>query len=504
MTLETRRGSALIFVLIISIWALVLIGTLSSLTSSSATSERTWRDANTMQGAVAWGIATAVNEINRHRLEGAPYVDPTAYGWGAMVRDPATGEMGVPVRDASGRVLARVRTVVRTEGTTRILNVVAAWPTFEAPRVLAGAEVELARGRPPFDRNALSIRGDADAGGARGVNGRSNQVDIVDPNLLVPAVNISDPSSYAAFLAELSGFGTVRGAHAVTGPGTPGTGADTTTQLESGILNQVTLERIAQGIDGRVDDARLNGVHLGANDVKDGATLATGTYYLDQAATVGNGATLRGSGTLVITRPLGVVGRLEWTGDIIIANEQNAYLNVDGHAAVDGILCVQGWGDASALGIDVRKGGRLIVGQPGDAGALALIGNQSTALLTYESGARLVVNGIMGVMGTQLEMDFSTGSELQVDGSLALVTPRDAPIGLDATFRPGCHMDIAFDTLAFDRAVDALGALWDPTGEILPVDTPACWEPPPRVVLARQEARLGPSPQPGDDYGMGP
>lgn len=509
-----RRGAALVLVMIFGVGALSLVLTLLSLGQAGAKVEAERHHDKALHAVARYGAAMAINEINRQRATPATYVDPTGHGVGCILFDNGPGGDGLEgwcVRSADGRLIGRFRAMVRTEidgGTSRnIVSVVAAWPELlsdmnevrarvqQGRMRLAAVEVEVRRGRFPFDRNAFSVRGNADAGGSPGVYGRSNQVNI--RGFEVPAVNISDLSTYETFVSNLNNFGTISGLDPETNSAAT-TPADTVTNEETGLLDEEVLAEIADGIDQRVQailgspHGTGTGVQITAATIAGGGTLPEGKYFVDSTLTIPSGATLRGSGTLVITEAVSVVGTLEWDGTVIVANSHDAKLDVKGRLDVTGVLAIQGIGDSSNMGVIIRNGGRLFVDGPGAFTILTspeADGDEKT-LFTYESGARIDVDGIFSVLGNGIDMDFGTGAEVAVTGSLAIVTPTNATQGVDIRFRPGAQMELNFDAANFDGAVSVLGEFFDPQGEILPVSIPGYLERGAITVLQQQEADL--------------
>ncbi len=503
-----REGAALVIVMIFGVGALTLVLTLLSLGQAGAKVESERHQDKALHAVARYGAAMAINEVNRERLTPISYDDPTGNGDGCILFDNGTGGDGLEgwrVRTADGKLLGRFRAMVRTEvdgATTRnILSVVAAWPELltdmnevrsrvqKGQMRLAAVEVEIRRGRPYFDRNAFSVRGDADAGSSPGVYGRSNQVNIRGNG--VPAVNISDLSTYNTFLGNLNQFGTVSGLDPDTSSAAVDE-ADTVTNDDTGLLDEEVLTEIADGIDGRVTTILGSGTEITAAQASSGATLPGGTYFIDDDVTIGNGNTLSGSGTLVITESVEIVGTLDWDGTVIVANSHDAKVEVKGRLNVTGVLAIQGIGDEADMGVTVRNGGRLTVDGPGAFTILTSPksdGHEKT-LFNYESGARIDVDGIFSVLGSGIDMDFDTGAEVAVTGSMAIVTPTNATQGVDIRFRPGAQMELNFNGDNFDGAVNALGAFFDPDGTILPVSIPGYVERGAITVLEQQETTL--------------
>lgn len=502
-----RRGAALVIVMIFAVGALMVTTTLLSLCDAGAKVEGSRHRDKTLHFVARHGLATAVNELNRRRTDGASYTDPTGNGFGCILVDPTDGQRGFAVYSsddpATRRLLGRFTTMVDTSSGRKVLSVVAVDGAFPADMTSAQqlldrgrlrfttAEVEILSARLEFDRNAISVRGNAMAGGKNGIHGASNQVYIYGNN--VPAVNISDAAAHAEFLETVDGWGELAGLDPETNAAATSR-PKTVTNVESGLLRQETLERIAQGIDDRV----ANVLSTGSPVVATNTALGDGTYYIDTPLVIGSGEVLRGSGTLVINEGVTITGKLEWTGDVIIANTDDAMVKVKGDFNVNGVLAVQGMGDATRMGVTVQSGGSINVGTASTPGAFTLLGSASTqSPIVFENGADgAFVHGIMSIMGNDLNMAFDTGAKMNIQGSLAFVTPEDAAVGLDVRFRNGAHMTVNYTDSKFDGGLTRLGQFYDPTQSILPV-TASTWveDPARRSTLLQQhiEADTGQS-----------
>lgn len=516
-----RRGAALVIVMIFGVGALSLVLTLLSLSQAGARVEGERQQDKALHAVARYGAAMAINEINRERNEPASYNEPTGNGDGCILFDNGDGGDGLEgwrVTNADGRLVGRFRAVVRTDSGRRILTVVAAWPELlsdlnevrarlSAGQLrLAALEVELGAARPYFDRNAFSVRGNADAGGSPGVYGRSNQVNIRGGD--VPAVNISDLSTYETFVGNLNNFGTVSGIDPDTGS-TATESEGTVTNDETGLLDEQVLAEIADGIDDRVAKimgtfpyALPTGTPILATTFDSNSTvsLPEGEYFISSPLQISSSQTLSGSGTLVIADGIDLVGTLDWDGTVIVANKDDAEVDVKGRLDVTGVLAIQGIGNADDMGVVVRNGGRMNIDGPGAFTVLSSPdgdgdgdeddndGNKT--LFSYESGSRINVDGIFSVMGTGIEMDFGTGAELTMTGSMALMTPSNATQSMDIRFRSGAQMELNFDGGNFDGAVRVLGDFFDPNGEILPISMLGYRERGAIDVLAAQEAEI--------------
>ncbi len=495
-----RRGAALVLVLIFGVAGMTLVTTLLSLTDASARSEGARHTDKRLHFVARYGLAMAVNEVNRNRVSG-PY-DPTGNGPGWILVGP-DGAPGWPVTTSDGRLLGRFRTMISldpADSQRKVLSVVAvdgafpaSWSEAQALVQLdrlrmVTAEMEFSTGSIVFDRNALSLRGPVTAGGFKGLyteldnNGvpvNANQVKIKGNN--VPAVNFTDAAAHADFTSgtyttnsgqtkfkinlwgEVSGLDPVSQTQ-VTGA-TQAERAATTTNSERGVLNQETLSEVAQGLDARAAAIVATGTKITSGN----QTLAGGTYYAD-SLTIGNSDTLTGSGTLVVNGTVNVVGTINWDGEIIIANAANARMNVKGTVNVGtggtahGILAIQGMGNnGGSMGVTVQSGGKVKVGTLAKPGALTILGDANTSSpLVFESGANgAEVNGVFTILGNELTMDFGTGGKIDVQGSLAVVSPTDATKGVNIKMRGGTHMVLNYTAANFDGAIKQLGKFFD-------------------------------------------
>ncbi|MBX3470684.1 MAG: hypothetical protein KF878_27770 [Planctomycetes bacterium] len=480
-----RRGAALVLVLIFAVAALTVVTTMLSLTSASAKAEAERHRDKTLHFVARYGLAMAVNEVNRNRTSG-PY-DPTGNGAGWILVGP-DGQPGWPVFTSGDpadpdptrrpRLLGRFKTMIKTpdplDPQRKVLSVVAVERGFPASgsnvtdlqareqigsgrlRVVT-AEVEFSRGRVTFDRNALSMRGPVTAGGTKGfyVNGGSaNQVYIRGNQ--VPAVNISDLGAYTGFIdpTQISKWGAVTGLDPITNTAAL-TRPQTVTNNEVGLLNQETLTEIAQGIDARAAQIVASGTNLTATS----GNVGNGTYWANNLNLTGS---LTGSGTLVVNGPINVPNgtTLNWTGEIIVANAANAKVKVKGTMNVDGIMAIQGIGtNGASIGVHSESGGRINVGTAAKPGAFTILGDaNTTSPLTFDSGSNgAYVQGIFSVMGNDLKLDFGPGGKIDIQGSMAMVAPSDATKGVEVMFRPGQHANLNYVEGNFDAAVTRLG-----------------------------------------------
>lgn len=511
-----RRGAALVLVLIFAVGALALVSTMLSLSNASAKVEGSRQRDAALHFVARYGIACALTEINRKRSglpngDSSAYTDPTGNGFGCILVDPVDGLPGYAVYTNDGgnkRLLGRFKTKVNSLVTPKILSVVAVDGPFPPDATAAQtafnegrlryitAEVEIVVARIAFDRNAISVRGDAMAGSGTGImitssNGKAGQVHINGNG--VPAVNISDPAAHAAFQADLTGWGTFAGLDPATNTQTSTSANDfatrnkTLTQEDAGLLSQETLDKIATGINDRVAAVIASGTQITASTGTYGTPSVPGLFYINSVLDIPNSGNLTGYGTLVINKGLTVTGDLNWTGDVIVANSDNALVYVKGTVNVDGILAVQGMGPAVSMGINIK--GRVNVGTVTNPGAFTMLGGVNTQQpISFESGSQgAKVYGIMSIMGNNMTMDFDTGAKMDVIGSLAFVTPENAANGLTVGFRNGAQMTADFSAPNFDGALTELSVFYDPNQTILPVSSTTYVEDPARRDLLLDE-----------------
>jgi hypothetical protein len=492
--LRGRRGNALVLVSLFGLTTLSITGVLLSLTDSRAKQQFGLHRQKQLNLAVKTALAAALNEVNRNRLNG-PY-DPGNDGVGALLTDPEDGQPGIRLKASDGTVVARYRTTVDTTSNpgATVITAVAVWPDFATTdpnvRRVAAAEAQLTRGRLPFPANALSLVGDTSAGNGRGLRVVGNPtLEIVDPSAVVPAVNATDPRTYSDFVSFVApNADLLAGADPESGGALEGAG--TVTNEGAGFLRQETLDLIGAGIDSRVSSLLLSTgtVAITPATLSSGAPLSDGVYRVDGDLLIASGQTLTGSGTLILTESLLVKGHLDWTGTIIVANDDGAFLQVQngGRLTVDGVVGVQALAGLAGVGLDLESGSRTDI-----TGALCVLAGGSSNESAFDSGSEVNVDGIVTFLGTDIEVAMEGGSDFHVNGSVAFVVPTGAAKGLDSVeFRGGTRTSMGFDQPLFYRGVDEVGAFFDPDGNLLPLAYSGYWERSALAVLAAQEAQL--------------
>jgi hypothetical protein len=513
-----RRGAALVMVMLFLVGLLMLVSTLMMMSDASVKSEYGRHRQKQLAAVVKAGIAAAVNEINVDRMSSSSY-DPDGEGIGSLGADAASAatpglvtaddKEGIPVtttgwNKTDGILLGRVRTVVHQDwdsdasnGSQRVLVVVAAWPAFTADdagmpqeqfdrvKQYSSAQVEISRTRPPFPANALSLTGPTSAGGGNGfvVNGGSSKIEMSDPSVTVPAVNITDQTSYSNdFLADVVPVADVlAGLDPETGAAT--SGESTVTNDEAGILQQNTLTKIIDGIEAQVTAASGGGASILLTQAMVDAGIAwdaTKTYYVGSGQNISLDHNSVGYGTLIIDGGnVEIEGDATWNGNLIVWDNPASYIDVDNgeRLNVNGVLAVINVTDAADVRMQVQQGGRLDV-----TGAMTVITDVTTAGTSnlgffLDNGGQLSVTGILSLMGEGMNLDVSSGAELTINGSMSITAPDGAVTGLNEFgIKNGGKGYFTFDGDDFNTGLDELGAFFDPEGTILPITISAYWE----------------------------
>jgi hypothetical protein len=278
--------------------------------------------------------------------------------------------------------------------------------------------------------------------------------------------------------------------------GTAAGRATTVTNDEKGLINAETMGEVAEAINETVSDIinstnGVTGINLrnapeaaGKFTMSDGADglpntsddIMTITGDIDLGSTSKNyyinnqvvaTKSLTGKGTLVFNAGFSTSKDVNWTGDVIVANNPKAIVEVTASGAkftVSNVLSVQGYGSGTATQMGIRLKGSLVVGTDADPGIMLILGDQNTKNpLAFESGATGVdVHGIFTIMGNALRMDFDDGSKIKVKGSLAMIVPEDATTGVTVNIFNSAHLDLEFTDTMFDGAIDALSSFYVP------------------------------------------
>lgn len=529
-----RRGAALVLVMIFGVAALMLVTTMLSLSRSAAMQEGAQHRQKELVAVLKAGIAAAVNEINTARSQQGSYSDPEGNGPGAMGCN-ATQRDGIAVTAPDGRVLGYFRSVVERDAVRTgypagadVLVVTAAWPSFTHPqRQVVAAEVFVAPQRLPFGSHPFEGTGEFDKAKKNfwSIAADAN-VNISAPDADVPAVNFTDPDLHESFVDEvIPELNTLEGAD----PNNPGTlvdgAATVTNDADPGIINQDSLEAIRAGINARVASAIATGKDLndglvpvsinGApvanlNDVEDWfddndgtIDLGDGVFFVgdDERLDLDNGDTLKGSGTLVVTDEFIIEngGKLDWTGDIIVADNNKSKLSVakDGIVRMkDGVLAVVS--DDGSTKLDFKKDGDVVLGTEDDPVAVTLIAGtaKDETKLVMKKDLDFTLYGVLTVLASkkiEWTIDKDSGgqdSQIDIHGAVSLVMLDDgvSKTDLKITMKKGTTVNMTFTQDTVDGALENLGEFFDPTNTILPMKVSAYWERATDDVISQQEA----------------
>lgn len=551
-----ERGAALVIVLIFGVGVLMATTTLLALADRGAKTSAELDRHRRLQTVVKAGMAAALNEMNRAARE--PGWDPGRDGIGAITRAGSTGAndgVVLTTTDGEGRTieLGTYRTTVRREGARKILTVVAAWPSFDAPddrRLLLASEVELREtallGTPDVDGlptkgagNPLNIQGrllplnfgmklgEVGLGGGQGseVNVSGIDEDAEGEPANVPAANV-EATILDTFIAVF-----VPNADQFVGddplnPGSLATRENTITVGESPVLNDETLENARAAFAKQVEDVvkllEDNGLNLGGPSGS--VMVGDESYELLNVATIqgtvgtepltiGTGGTLvipnnavikgnvKGSGTLIVRDGLEIEGSLDWDGEIIIAgfDESDAAQITNSSSLLfdnGGKLSVKDDGNVVLLGKDTTlkasNGSRTEI----DGGLLLLSEDGSNAKVTVQKGAYAGVEGVWVIYG---EVNTFTNAGAVAATSLTMAFSDDDALRnkLTMDWLKGSKMDLIYDD---DEVQQALRTLWPRLGALgdeeagtasrMKVDYDSYWEGSPRGLLAAQQVLI--------------
>ncbi|MCO5165360.1 MAG: hypothetical protein M9894_03205 [Planctomycetes bacterium] len=495
-----RRGAALVLVMIFGVGALMLVTTMLALTDSSAKSVGEMHAQKNLTLVLKTGMATAMEEIISNTDAGGDGVGTILGG---------DGNPGVAVTSPTGTLLGRYRVTIDT--TTfpgkQVMRVVAAHPDFtDSPRRrLAACEVEVSKGRLRGEANALSFSGETDDDNKFQAPANANHLIIRAPDGDVPAVNLSDSGLHSSFNSVIASSATILGQDK-DNPDSLGSGANSVTNDEPGVLNETTLSGVRTGVvqqAAQVKNSLLTttlATTLGSGGA--GTLLPTGNYYVPGHTNISG--TLTGSGTLVIEGNLTVKNgaKLDWNGTIIVIgsvsnpNSQNAEVKFESggkldmdHANSQSFLFV--------VGQDTKLTAEPGAGSQRDVtgGILLLSGPNEDAKFEFKSGGGsdgFNINGIMAAYGSKLSFTAANGYNMALNGSLAFVT-QEAGNGRYTEFKKenGGTVSLTFNNTVFSDALDKLGEFLPANSDALPPSMGAYWERPAPTVLAAQNAQLG-------------
>lgn len=461
-----ERGSALPIVLVFLVLLFGMLGLLTLSTrrnSDFASSDLRDRE---LQLVLRSGIAEALSELSSG-------VDSGTDGIGAIGGD--TGGLEIV---AGGRSLGRVRVLVDSSDPNRIvLRAAAASPNLVNPIYSAAAEIWIQRDDPT---SVLGNDGPLIFSGPMGDTSKirpDGTVSITDPSQVKPALNVEDASLLADFVNDFVNDPEV----SLFGLG--GSGEDTTVSITGNTLDNAALDSIAESIfdfaSNISPDTTIVGDKSGGAKVTVDHTNVGGAGQVTYFGGANNmriesGATVTGSGTLVINRRLEVDegASLVWDGDVIVVGGQNhAKLEVqNGSIQITGnLIAVPDPNDNKRADIRISSDGQLSV-QGSLLGISAGTGESEFHLDGSgggSTGARVTVDGVLAMLGD--DIDFRTGGggsskdvgRLDVNGGMVIATPTDGSGLKRFRFDDDSETTITYDAAAYAAALDGLTDFFD-------------------------------------------
>lgn len=459
---DRERGAALaiVFLFMLLLMGMVTILLLSSQRSAAGTSADL--RSREMQLVLRSGVAEALSELSSG-------VDSGADGVGAIGGDATGLEVSV-----DGRTLGVVRVIVDSSDPDRVvLRAVAAWPSLAAPRSTAAAEILLTRDDPTA---VFGNDGPLIFSGPMGDTSKirpDGEVTITDPTQVKPALNVEDSSLLADFIADFVNDPEV----SLFGLG--GTGEDTTTSIAGNALDNAALDSIANSLfdyasnvtpDGTIVGDKSGGAKITVDHLNVGGAGQVTYFGGANNMRIESGATVTGSGTLIINRRLEVDdgGTLIWDGDVIVLGAQNhAKLEVqDGTIQVTGnLIAVPDPSSNKRADIRVSSDGNLTV-----KGSLLTI-SAGTGEAEFHidgsgggsSGADVNVDGVLAMLGDKIDFRIGGGGksnekgELTVKGGMVFAVPTGDPDGLKRfRFDSDSTTTITYDAASYADAVNGL------------------------------------------------
>lgn len=464
-----ERGAALVIVMVVILGVLALLGFLLPTSQIAVAAQFEDERMQLAQLVLQSGVNDALYEVSAggrdlDELRGTPDGRGPLGAVTALPTPGSSEDPGVPVTDASGRVLGRYMAVfVQETSKLGTLHVVAGVPDLkrydtstargkrqESERVMLAAQIrlEIFVWNPFGDRNALAfagpVAGTSGAGGGNigfqgnlGANNRLRlRVEGYDPDpddgvpetRYVPAVNISDPAWHAAFLQGVvydnqlpllveSGLAVSRAdlrggradppdytSNSYRFDDTVGQQPSKTQMINDETLRILTEAWRAPGTNSPNQTWTSSGNYTAANEL----------VHLNGNVTFsGSGQGISGSGTLVLNGRVEFKNgaKLNWEGDVIIAPSGNAK------------------GGITFNGGDSKIAGNLVIASNPSGGSSA------EANLYLTNGANLDVRGQPGLDGQEhgggilvlqsgvstANFQISKGSRLDVDGLFGIL-----------------------------------------------------------------------------------
>jgi hypothetical protein len=497
---DRERGAALVIVLIFMIGIAGLVAFVLPTSIKHVQVQGQSDRMRQLQIVLQHGISDAVQEMMTN-------TDPDGNGIGC-VGLPATHTAWIADGDyatelaasgtvvtAGGRQLGAYFGVVVTDATdAQILHIMAAYPDFSNPENIVGARVRLEVSVQGLfgDRNAISFAGNlagtsnTGAGNFGWQNNGDQTVIITAPNpydsdgdgfadKYAPAVNVSDPTFYTGFLAEFvndSNHNVGNGALELKGGDindlstatgslidtTNGDAATDTIAQQPSSTQRVNETFLAQWIDHWREPG--SSTPDSTHSLSDGATHT----YTDELVVLNltqltGGTVINGSGTLVLKGSLTMKGgaKINWTGDVIVLPTaahgnlivKDAELNVTGSL----VLAADPTDNKKAsLSLSDHDSKVNVTGA-----LLALQAGTGNAEINVQSGGKLEVDGLMGLLGDNIAFQTKgcnhCRASLNVQGSTVIAVPNGGSGLQKLRFDSNSDTYFEFDNAKFEAGV---------------------------------------------------
>ncbi|RMG09980.1 MAG: hypothetical protein D6731_18570 [Planctomycetota bacterium] len=477
-----EEGQALVIVLILIVGLVALLAVMLPTATDLSKAQGEASRAGALNLVLRAGMEDALAEIIDDE-------DPDGDGYGAVGTGLNGAPNGIPV-SVGARTLGVYRATVHDVDPAKnqyALKVVAAWPSLTDPnREVVAAEVLVSSPGVAgwFPDNPFSVLGSAkskkDSFTYDGSGGNQiNSISFIDSSNGVPAVNFSDPGLRNDFITTFVGDPRITIAGLDPNTSSPATGAATVSLNENTAITAQGLAALADAVANEMDAIRTGAssgtygtvVELdnkkidGTTETWGGAGVAT---YLDHNSGGGgkteltNGATVTGSGLLVIQRDLEIKkgSSFTWDGDVVVygGNNHSKIKIDDGTFNVTGNIIMIPQNNKRA-DFSSKDGTINITGS-----LLSLAVNGETEIRLDPGNNTMTLDGILAMLGKKI--DFRTkDTDLTVNGSMVVASAADTNADINHFyFDDHTNSTFNFDTPALSDAKTGLQNFFDGFG----------------------------------------
>ncbi len=156
-----------------------------------------------------------------------------------------------------------------------------------------------------------------------------------------------------------------------------------------------------------------------------GSSGSPGTYYFPNDETLQNSDIFNGYGTLVIEKSLLIQSgtTMNWTGDVIVfgGEDTDSSLTVEGALNVTGNLMIVGQADRNSF-MTVKNTGTVDV-----EGTMSSMTSQASgSQLQFLSQGAVTIDGILSVLGPNIQTEFKDTSDTYVEGMFQIGAPSNS------------------------------------------------------------------------------